>query len=108
MSVGHLTIFATSCCFSAGVGRTGTFIAIDSLLQSTQKEDTLDVFGFVRQMRTKRNLMVQTEVSFIVKSVKPQVYKGLWAGCPASVAESSVCRLSGPGCAKDYGWVILF
>ena len=48
---------------SAGVGRTGTFITLDVMLQQTAHEDSLDVFGFVREMRTKRNLMVQTEAS---------------------------------------------
>ncbi|EDO43854.1 predicted protein, partial [Nematostella vectensis] len=50
---------------SAGVGRTGTFITLDSMLQRAAQEGTIDVFGFVRQMRNKRNLMVQTESQYV-------------------------------------------
>lgn len=51
--------------YSAGVGRTGTFITLDVMLQRISQEDSIDVFGFVRQMRFQRNFMVQTEVSVI-------------------------------------------
>ena len=50
-------------CFSAGVGRTGTFITLDVMLQKISDEDCIDVFAFVRQMRYQRNYMVQTEVN---------------------------------------------
>lgn len=57
-------LFFLSFClsFSAGVGRTGTFITLDVMLQRISQEDSIDVFGFVRQMRYQRNFMVQTEV----------------------------------------------
>lgn len=48
--------------YRAGVGRTGTFIAIDSLLEQGLTEGVVDVYGFVAQMRAQRNYMVQTEV----------------------------------------------
>ncbi|KAK3736163.1 hypothetical protein QZH41_015550 [Actinostola sp. cb2023] len=50
---------------SAGVGRTGTYITLDSVLQRIEKEQTIDVYEFVQQMRTKRNLMVQTESQYV-------------------------------------------
>ena len=50
------------CLCSAGVGRTGTFIALFSQLERMETEKNLDIFGFVRAMRYKRNSMVQTEV----------------------------------------------
>ena len=47
---------------SAGVGRTGTFITVDCMLKRIDAEATLDIFNFVRQMRFRRNYMVQTVV----------------------------------------------
>ena len=47
---------------SAGVGRTGTFITLDTMLQRMEDGQDLNVHEFVKQMRTKRVLMVQTEV----------------------------------------------
>ncbi len=49
---------------SAGVGRTGTFITIDYMLKRIEAEGTIDIFNFVRQMRYRRNYMVQTAVSW--------------------------------------------
>lgn len=51
------------CRCSAGVGRTGTFIAIDRLIQQMEMENTVDVYGVVYDLRMHRPLMVQTEVS---------------------------------------------
>ncbi|XP_066486443.1 receptor-type tyrosine-protein phosphatase H [Tiliqua scincoides] len=50
---------------SAGVGRTGTFIALDSLLRQAQNEGELGVFAFVQTMRMHRPLMIQTESQYI-------------------------------------------
>ena len=48
---------------SAGVGRTGTFILLDSMLERMKKEDTVNVYEFLCNMRAKRALMVQSQVS---------------------------------------------
>ena len=48
--------------FSAGVGRTGTFVAIDRLIYQIENENTVDVYGIVYDLRMHRPLMVQTEV----------------------------------------------
>lgn len=48
--------------FSAGVGRTGTFIAIDRLIYQIENENMVDVYGIVYDLRMHRPLMVQTEV----------------------------------------------
>jgi len=50
---------------SAGVGRTGTFMAIDSMLDMSEKEHCVDIFGYVTLMRTCRPSMVQTEDQYI-------------------------------------------
>lgn len=47
---------------SAGVGRTGTFIAIDRLIFQIERENIVDVYGTVHDLRMHRPLMVQTEV----------------------------------------------
>ncbi|NWX54293.1 PTPRJ phosphatase, partial [Promerops cafer] len=50
---------------SAGVGRTGTFIAIDRLIQQMEMESTVDVYGVVYDLRMHRPLMVQTEDQYV-------------------------------------------
>ena len=49
--------------FSAGVGRTGVVIAIDSVVAEAKKTGLVDIFNFVTMMRQIRPLMVQTSVS---------------------------------------------
>lgn len=51
--------------YSAGVGRSGTFIALDRILQSLSHSDSVDIFGIVWQMRKERVWMVQTEQQYI-------------------------------------------
>ncbi|XP_005097496.2 tyrosine-protein phosphatase 10D [Aplysia californica] len=53
---------------SAGVGRTGTFIALDYFTQYVDKhslDDNVDVFSFVMKMRENRPRMVQAETQYI-------------------------------------------
>ncbi|NXR17961.1 PTPRJ phosphatase, partial [Cinclus mexicanus] len=50
---------------SAGVGRTGTFIAIDRLIQQMEMENSVDVYGVVYDLRMHRPLMVQTEDQYV-------------------------------------------
>ncbi|XP_052244297.1 receptor-type tyrosine-protein phosphatase F-like [Dreissena polymorpha] len=50
---------------SAGVGRTGTFIAVDHLLQYIRNHDTVNIYQLVLDMREHRVNMVQTEDQFI-------------------------------------------
>uniref|UniRef100_A0A671FM75 Receptor-type tyrosine-protein phosphatase H n=1 Tax=Rhinolophus ferrumequinum TaxID=59479 RepID=A0A671FM75_RHIFE len=50
---------------SAGVGRTGTLIALDVLLRQLECEGFLSPFSYVRKMRESRPLMVQTEAQYV-------------------------------------------
>ena len=47
---------------SAGVGRTGTFICIDNVLEQVKKENMVDIAGVINKMRHQRMKMVQTPV----------------------------------------------
>ena len=47
---------------SAGVGRTGTFITLDAMLERIKSEQSVNVYEFVKNMRKRRVLMVQTMV----------------------------------------------
>ena len=61
MTVCHLALSH----LSAGVGRTGAFIVIDSMLERIKHEKTVDIYGHVTCLRAQRNYMVQTEDQYI-------------------------------------------
>ena len=52
---------------SAGVGRTGTFVVIDNILEQIEKEQVVDVPGAITKIRQRRMKMVQTSVSCMAR-----------------------------------------
>ncbi|XP_014830047.1 PREDICTED: receptor-type tyrosine-protein phosphatase H-like [Poecilia mexicana] len=50
---------------SDGVGRTGTFIALDFLLQQLEKQQAVGIKDFLHRMRRHRSHMVQTESQYV-------------------------------------------
>ncbi|XP_043196400.1 tyrosine-protein phosphatase Lar-like isoform X3 [Amphibalanus amphitrite] len=86
---------------SAGVGRTGCFIAIDSMLERIRCEATVDVYGHVTCLRAQRNYMVQTEDQYIF--IHDALLESVVAGnteVPAKNLQSYISQLlqpTGPG-----------
>ncbi|XP_058256323.1 receptor-type tyrosine-protein phosphatase C isoform X11 [Hemibagrus wyckioides] len=51
---------------SAGVGRTGTYICIDAMIESLEAEGRVDIYGYVVKLRRQRCLMVQVEAQYVL------------------------------------------
>ena len=49
--------------FSAGAGRTGTYMAIDTMMYRLEEKEDINIFEYVELMRTRRTQMVQNAVS---------------------------------------------
>ncbi|XP_056003710.1 receptor-type tyrosine-protein phosphatase T-like [Ostrea edulis] len=70
---------------SAGVGRTGTFIALDTLLEEGRKSGEVNVLEFVKSMREDRMTMVQTVEQYVF--LHKALLDGLQGSCTA-ISES--------------------
>ena len=57
---------------SAGVGRTGTYITLDAMLEQMKEEGQIEVLSFINQMRHRRIKSVQTVVRQEFKKKYPK------------------------------------
>uniref|UniRef100_A0A6Q2Y466 Receptor-type tyrosine-protein phosphatase C n=1 Tax=Esox lucius TaxID=8010 RepID=A0A6Q2Y466_ESOLU len=51
---------------NAGVGRTGTYMGIDAMMEGLEAEGRVDIYGYVVRLRRQRCLMVQVEAQYIL------------------------------------------
>jgi protein tyrosine phosphatase len=63
----HYELYFITYLYSAGVGRTGTFIALDALYEHGLETGYVDIMEYVQMMRKDRMNMIQTKVSFVIK-----------------------------------------
>ncbi|UYV73148.1 PTPRD [Cordylochernes scorpioides] len=89
---------------SAGVGRTGCFVVIDSMLERLKHETTVDIYGHVTCLRAQRNYMVQTEDQYLF--IHEAVLEAVMAGSTEVPAGSLFTHLQmlrntvpGEGCS---------
>lgn len=51
--------------YSDGAGRSGVYLAIDANIELSEEDGVIDVFGYMRKMRTQRRGLVESLVSYV-------------------------------------------
>ncbi|XP_059731585.1 receptor-type tyrosine-protein phosphatase V isoform X4 [Bos taurus] len=84
---------------SAGVGRSGTFVALWRLLQQLEEEQVVDAFHAVHMLRLHRPLMIQTpsQYVFLHRCLLSRVLEGPPSSRTAEVAETHSGHWAAPG-----------
>lgn len=79
--------------FSAGVGRTGAFIALDYLLDQAKAEGQVDIYGLTRLMRKNRGNMIQTVVSGFCSVYYASFVSAYLRGLQSLFSQGQLCWL---------------
>merc|ERR1711972_79800 len=79
---------------SAGCGRSGTFIAIDRILQDLSVLEELDIYGVTYQLRQSRCNMVQTEAQYsLLYQIVNKILQGEFTDLPTSLIENVILNI---------------
>lgn len=72
---------------SAGVGRTGTYITLDAMMEKINTEGKIDIFGFISKIRERRQYLVQTSKQYIF------IHEALYEYCLYGFTDIEVSHL---------------
>ncbi|XP_061190386.1 receptor-type tyrosine-protein phosphatase T-like [Saccostrea echinata] len=74
---------------SAGIGRTGTYIALDALYKAGKKEKKINIAEYIKRMRENRMNMVQTYEQYITIFL---ALNHVFKACPSVLKKSEFIR----------------
>ncbi|KAF6029603.1 PTPRH [Bugula neritina] len=88
---------------NAGVGRTGTYVALDYLLQQAKSESAINPYSFVKGMRLRRPMMIQSveQYQFLHQAVYEQRATTGFVSTPNDLATKITTFEQNQGSSKD-------